>query len=428
MTDLASRIVKAMTALGYTVDRGPGEKNIVYVEGMNVDGSLNDNKPNRFNDVRCVIEFKDGKPAITGIWQATSEPGKRYTEQPLPGVEGAARIKFGQYRAWQVGIHHAGKPSAHEALVQSRTVTVCRDVNRDYRRDGDPQTTGIYGINQHWGYDLPESDVGSSSAGCLVGRTKEGHREFMALVKTDPRYLADPKHVFASAILPADAVLAGAVGVTPKSATQNPDARQPASIRYKNPGAMWGSAHAEKWGAINGGKGVPLADGTGQGNTIAQFPTFVAGIAAQIALWRTSRYRNKKFKEAIIPWSGGNNVPSYIALVAKHVPGFTGDTVIDDALLQGPSGIPFLKAQAWHEAGKEYPAPDADWIEARRLVFGGAPPVSTAGKVVAVTVGVGTGTAAAASQGFDWLAIGLTGFIVGGLALAVVVLIRKFRS
>jgi hypothetical protein len=37
-------------------------------------------------------------------------------------------------------------------------------------------------------------------------------------------------------------------------------------------------------------------------------------------------------------------------------------------------GIAFLKAQAWHEAGKPYPAPAADWVEAQRIVFSGAKP------------------------------------------------------
>lgn len=144
-------------------------------------------------------------------------------------------------------------------------------------------------------------------------------------------------------------------------------AQEPASIRFRNPGAMWGSALAIKWGAEK--KAVSLKDGTGQGNNIAVFPTYVDGIAAQVALWRTSRYRNKKFKDAIIPWSGGNNVPSYIKMVAKYVPGFTGDTVIDDAFLLGPHGIEFLKAQARHEAGKAYPAPDADFISGRDKAF-----------------------------------------------------------
>lgn len=151
--------------------------------------------------------------------------------------------------------------------------------------------------------------------------------------------------------------------------------REPASIRYKNPGAMWGSALAIKWGAQK--KAVTLNDGKGQGNNIAVFPTFVQGICAQLDLWRTSKnYRNKKFADAIRVWSGGNEVPSYIAFCKARVPGLTENTVMNDAFWNSPMGIAFLKAQAWHEAGKKYPAPDADWIEAQRIVFAGSPPQS----------------------------------------------------
>jgi hypothetical protein len=146
----------------------------------------------------------------------------------------------------------------------------------------------------------------------------------------------------------------------------------PASIRYKNPGAMWGSPLAKKWGSTHT---VKLNDGTGQGNNIAVFPTYVNGICAQLDLWRTSKnYRNKKFKDAIRIWSGGNHVESYIKFVLARVPGMSRDTVMDDAFWMSDMGIAFLKAQAWHEAGKRYPAPDADWIEAQRIVFGGRKP------------------------------------------------------
>jgi hypothetical protein len=144
---------------------------------------------------------------------------------------------------------------------------------------------------------------------------------------------------------------------------------EPASIRYKNPGAMWGNALAIKWGAAK--KAVTLNDGKGQGNNIAVFPTYVQGICAQMDLWRTSpNYRNKRFADAIAIWSGHNSVESYIGFVTSRVPGMTRNTVMDDAFWRGPMAIPFLKAQAWHEAGKQYPAPDADWIEARRRVLG----------------------------------------------------------
>lgn len=150
---------------------------------------------------------------------------------------------------------------------------------------------------------------------------------------------------------------------------------EPASIRYKNPGAMWGNALAIKWGAQP--KAVVLNDGKGQGNNIAVFPDFVSGICAQLDLWRTSsNYHNKSFQDAIAIWSGHNEVPSYIAFVTKRVPGLTPTTILNDAFWQGSMGIPFLKAQAWHEAGKQYPAPDGDWIEAVGKVFGAMPSVA----------------------------------------------------
>lgn len=147
-------------------------------------------------------------------------------------------------------------------------------------------------------------------------------------------------------------------------------AKEPASIRYKNPGAMWGgNAISRKWGEVGN---VTLNDGMGQGNRIAVFPTFVAGICAQIDLWRGPRYRNKRFADAIAVWSGGNWVPSYIKFVKDRVPGMTENTIMNDALLSSPMGIAFLKAQAWHEAGKPYPAPEGDWLEAQRRVFEGS--------------------------------------------------------
>jgi hypothetical protein len=134
---------------------------------------------------------------------------------------------------------------------------------------------------------------------------------------------------------------------------------------------MWGSPLAKKWGST---QTVKLNDGTGQGNNIAVFPTYVQGICAQLDLWRTSKhYRNKPFKDAIRVWSGGNHVESYIAFVLKRVPGMTRDTIMDDAFWRSSMGIAFLKAQAWHEAGKPYPAPAADWIEAQNIVFGKSP-------------------------------------------------------
>lgn len=192
---------------------------------------------------------------------------------------------------------------------------------------------------------------------------------------------------------------------------------EPASIRYKNPGAMWGgNAVSKKWGETGN---VKLNDGKGQNNHIAVFPTYIQGICAQIDLWRGPRYRNKPFAAAIAVWSGGNSVESYIKFVLDRVPGMKRDTIISDAFLNSPMGLAFLKAQAWHEAGKKYPAPDSDFAEAQRRVFGGVKPVASAAKKLggAIAVGTTSGGTAAGSGMSPGVALAI------GLAVAFVVFI-----
>jgi GH24 family phage-related lysozyme (muramidase) len=211
--DLASRIIRYMQRKGYAIDCGPKEMNIVYVEGMNPDGSLNDDRPNQFNDLRLVIEFLHGRPRIAGCWEGTTEPGRHYTLNPM-NSQGAARIRFGQYRAWRIGLH--GLSSPHRALIQVAPIDVHRDANRDFLRTGDNVQRGLFAINQHAGYDHPRNDIRTASAGCLVGRTTRGHGEFLALIEQDPRYLASPfstvhpgdpqerNHVFTTTVIAGD--------------------------------------------------------------------------------------------------------------------------------------------------------------------------------------------------------------------------------
>ncbi|MGQ4649066.1 hypothetical protein [Lyngbya aestuarii] len=201
---LAEKVVAYCQKKSYKIDKEPGHKNIIYIEGMNPDGTLNDNALNVWNDLRTVIEFQDGKPEIIGCWDATTQPGKYYTYTPM-NPKGAAMIAFGQYTAWRVGMHL----NKHEALVQCGTVTVHRDFNRSGTRDAkDSMDTGLFGINQHWGGDNPKSDIGRWSAGCQVGRTKQGHRDFMAMIKSDPRYRANRNFMFTTTIIDGKDLLA----------------------------------------------------------------------------------------------------------------------------------------------------------------------------------------------------------------------------
>lgn len=186
---------------------------------------------------------------------------------------------------------------------------------------------------------------------------------------------------------------------------------EPASIRYNNPGAMWGgSALAKKWGAT---LTVGLNDGLGQGNNIAVFPTKVKGAAAQFDLWHTSKnYHNRRLQDAIHTWSGGNYVSSYLNFLTSRCPGLTENTVIDDAFLSSDRGVAMMKAQAWHEAGKQYPLTDAEWREAQALVF--KPKTTTAKKAGPVVAGgAAAGAAHQAGLGIGWIiaiGVGVTAF------------------
>ncbi len=213
--NLAGRIIKYMLNKNYIVATGNKEFNIVYVEGLNSDGTLNDDLPNEFNDLRLVIEFVKGIPKIVGSWEGTTEPGDHYTFNSM-NPNGAARIKFGQYKAWRIGLHGE---SAHRALIQVEPVSVHRDRNQDFSRVGDWIDEGLFFINQHWGFDYPKNDITYASAGCLVGRSTQGHIDFLQIIEQDARYLAtrfvaisecDPPertYVFYTTIVPGDELL-----------------------------------------------------------------------------------------------------------------------------------------------------------------------------------------------------------------------------
>jgi peptidoglycan hydrolase-like protein with peptidoglycan-binding domain len=187
-TDFASRIVKYMQLRNFWVARLPKFLTIVYVEGADESGEPNADVFNKFNDRRVVLAIENGKPKILLNVLATTEPGKFFTDHP-ENPEGAARIAFDQYKSWRVGIHKANTPTAHEALVQVANVAVFRDLNQDGKRTGDKIDVGsAFGINQHSGHNASPDNIGKASAGCLVGRSTDEHKQFMKLIKTDPRF------------------------------------------------------------------------------------------------------------------------------------------------------------------------------------------------------------------------------------------------
>lgn len=201
--DLEARIIKYMLAKFYRISTGTQNYNIVYVEGIEANGTVNNDQPNYFNDRRMVIEIPDKVPVLVGNWEATTEPGTHYTINPMNNL-GAARIAFGQYKAWRVGTHWGSGSEPHEALEQVSPIAVYRDKNKDFIRTGDKLYTGDFDMNQHYGFDYPRNDISYAGAGCLVGRTRQGHRDFMALIKQDKRYKLNNQYRFLTTVIPGD--------------------------------------------------------------------------------------------------------------------------------------------------------------------------------------------------------------------------------
>jgi hypothetical protein len=50
---------------------------------------------------------------------------------------------------------------------------------------------------------VPKTDIRKASAGCLVGRTNAGHRDFMRMCKADPRFASSNGYRFVTAVLTA---------------------------------------------------------------------------------------------------------------------------------------------------------------------------------------------------------------------------------
>jgi hypothetical protein len=213
----ANKIIQAMQSHNYHVDIGDDVMNIVYIEGMELSGTPNGNRPNCWDDLRTLIRVHPNMQAeVLGAWEATTEPGEYYTQNPMnPG--GAFHIDLGQQTAWSLGQYHE-----REALRQCRPLHGTRDNTRHYARDG-AKVFGDFGVHHHAGYDYAKTNIGKSSAGCQVGRTVAGHLEFMRLLHTDSRMA--PQFVWTSTVLPAAWVTSAAAPILVTADAAHPSGR-----------------------------------------------------------------------------------------------------------------------------------------------------------------------------------------------------------
>ena len=199
--DLAGRVAAALLRRGDWLCRHPDCLTVVYVEGMEPDGRRSAARPDAFDDARLLLRVgPDGVPEFAGVWEATAAPGRPAVEEPAEPA-GAPRLERGQHKAWVMGRTGLGTEHEQEALVQVQPLPVTRDANRDFRRNGDERQRGLYGMDQHGGFDAPGDEVGGIGAGCLVGRVQDGHRAFMALLRDDARWRASHAYRFMVSLL-----------------------------------------------------------------------------------------------------------------------------------------------------------------------------------------------------------------------------------
>lgn len=202
---LLDKVILCMKEKGFRLFTGEGELNIVAIRGMRPSGVPCENKPNCFDDILILFKFVNDCPVLIDLWVCTTEPGRHWTVSPMnPG--GAARIDCpGQYAGWQVG-YHQGKAN-HLALVQTGgPVKVRRDRNKDYKQDGDKVDTGYFGVNVHHGWNAAYSNIGRTSAGCVVIPRIDLQQLFMRYIRQDSRYLANSKFIFTITFLNGDEV------------------------------------------------------------------------------------------------------------------------------------------------------------------------------------------------------------------------------
>lgn len=210
-------IVAYMTQKKYIVDTTAGQLNIVYLEGLNPDFTLNPDAADGWNDLSLILNHnQDGQPVIVYSATCTTEPGRAATfDADARKVGGVARIAFGQYAAWRMGFHKAARLlDTHPALVQCAPLPVHRDRNFDGKRTGDPMGWAS-GLNQHGtSANYAGGPVSKWSAGCLVRQWWPDHLKFIELLKTDPRYISNKRFVFSSTIIDGDDFLSKFVSKT----------------------------------------------------------------------------------------------------------------------------------------------------------------------------------------------------------------------
>lgn len=180
------RIIKLMRSKDYIVYEKPYQLNIIGVRNYNTN-------PNKFDDSLYVI-YKDSDNNWLGKkYTITTDPSTKYLLSggigKFEGKKSTAILPQGQYvDSFKIGSHRG----QYEALVQSKSICVYRDYNRDSILDFnvEDKNCGMFGINIHRAKPSGADDglgntktIGDYSAGCQVFQNYMCFLEFMAMAR-----------------------------------------------------------------------------------------------------------------------------------------------------------------------------------------------------------------------------------------------------
>lgn len=163
------QVNNAMRRLGYTIYDGKDRAGRKRNYDLNIFGIRTANiRAGAFDDWIGVFWMNwDIDGWEFHIWNATTDPGTYWLDQPL-NVSGTAILVEDQYRSsYQIGLHR----NKYEALVQCNPVKIYRDNDKDEILDMMPETIqrGLFGINIHRASAYHRSTrVEKWSAGCQV--------------------------------------------------------------------------------------------------------------------------------------------------------------------------------------------------------------------------------------------------------------------
>lgn len=125
---------------------------------------------NNYDDIFCLLWQEKGENKMWIDREFTTDPGIYYLQKEILSPKGCGILAEGQYLGMhEIGLHR-GK---YEAFVQVKPCKVFRDRNKDNYYDFDLKSieSGLFGINQHHGYETAHVD--NNSAGCQVHRHSE---------------------------------------------------------------------------------------------------------------------------------------------------------------------------------------------------------------------------------------------------------------